>query len=188
MGVVGEQGLSYCFERLVVQVQVCAVVPWWWLVVRLCLHFLVESDRGRAVSCNLHLVFKADARTVTEQDLKNREVSRLISVKYKRLDTTQSRWNTYEKELYGLVRIVTNFGSLITAATAKYPPSSDTCKIGIWNDATTALAQFASLTIPAGQIDHLSAKARRFYSWADKCAGTISVSYTHLTLPTILLV
>ena len=131
------------------------------------------SDRGEAVSCNLHLVYKADARTVTKQDLEDRKISQLISVKFKRLNGTQNRWSTYEKEMYGLVRIVENYGGIITAATVKYPPGADVCKIGLWNDATTALAQFASLTIPTGQIDHLSAKARRFYSWADKCASTV---------------
>ena len=46
-------------------------------------------------------------------------------------------------------------------------------KIGFMSDSTTAIGRWKSLTLPVGAVDFLSAKARRFYSWADKVAGTI---------------
>ena len=116
---------------------------------------------------------KTDARNVTAADLQDRETSQLIAVKYTKLDKGQRKWNTYEAELFGLVTIVNKFGPLITAATAEYPPSANVSKIGIWGDSTTAIGQWKTMHLPVGTVDHLSAKARRFYSWADKTAGTI---------------
>ena len=126
-----------------------------------------------SVCCSLFLVRKADARQVTDSDLKDRSVSQLVATKTKKLSGSELKWNTYEAELYGIVRVVTNFGNLITSATLRYPPSQPISKIGIWTDSNTAIGQWKSMSLPADTIDHLSAKARRFYSWADKCSGTI---------------
>ena len=115
-----------------------------------------------------------DLASGPENDLKDRNISQLVAVKYKKLDKHQRKWHTYEAELYGLVLVVKYFGSLITAATMHYPPGPDqVSKIGIWGDSTTAIGQWKSMTLPVGIVDHLSAKSRRFFSWADKVAGTI---------------
>ena len=58
-------------------------------------------------------------------------------------------------------------GNFITTATVNYPPSG-VKKIAIWSDSTTAISQWPQLTLPSGATEHLSAKARRFFSWADK--------------------
>ena len=78
--------------------------------------------------------------------------------------------------------IVKHFGSLITAATAPYPPSAGVSKIGIWGDSTTAIGQWASMHMPVGVVDHLSAKSRRYFSWA----ATIHASLTFSALACVL--
>lgn len=109
----------------------------------------------------------------------------LIAVNSKTLDEGQRKWATYEAELYGLKRGVEKFGTFITTATAGFPTSGEKfkAKIGFLSDSTTAIGQWKSLTLPIGQIDFLSAKARRFYSWADECAGTIywPLSISHMS-------
>ena len=127
-----------------------------------------------AVSGSLFVVRKPDARDVTMEDLKNPQISTLISVNSKMLDEGQRKWGTYEVELFGMVRTVEKHGKFITTATAKYPTSGPNfkAKVGFLSDSTTAIGRWKSLTLPIGVIDFLSAKARRFYSWADICAGT----------------
>ena len=136
-----------------------------------CLVSMTDAS-DTAVCLSLFLVRKADAKLVTKDDLQDRAVSRLVSVKYKQLSSAQQRWSTYEAELYGMVLVVKYYGSLITAATRHFPPSGPVSKIAFWCDSTTALGQMAVLNIPAGVVDYLSAKSRRFYSWADKVAYT----------------
>ena len=127
-----------------------------------------------AVSGSLFVVRKLDAREVTMEDLKNPQISTLISVNSKMLDEGQRKWGTYEVELFGMKRTVEKHGKFITTATANFPTSGPQfkAKIGFLSDSTTAIGQWKSLTLPVGVIDFLSAKARRFYSWADICAGT----------------
>ena len=64
--------------------------------------------------------------------------------------------------------------SYITTATAKFPTSGPDfkAKIGFLSDSTTDIGRWKALTIPIGDIEHLSAKSRRFFSWSDICAGT----------------
>ena len=147
--------------------------------------FIAMTDASdTAVAISLFLVFVADAAQVTEADLKSSKKSRLVAMKYKKLNSAQRRWNTFEVELYGMVRVVTTYGGIITVATAQYPPGSGKpSKIGFWCDSTTAIGQMPSLSLPIGTIDHLSAKARRFFSWADKVAGTRYWSYVLLHFP-----
>ena len=132
------------------------------------------SDEGVA-GC-LFVVKKADARDVTVADLKDHRISTLIAINSKILDDGQRSWNTYEAELLGLVRIilVQKHGPYITTATAKFPTSGPDfkAKIGFLSDSTTDIGRWKALTIPIGDIEHLSAKSRRFFSWADICAGT----------------
>ena len=66
---------------------------------------------------------------------------------------------------------VTLFGSFITTATIDYPPTGAK-KIGMWSDSTTALGRWTNITLPTDVTDYLSAKSRRFFSWADKVAYT----------------
>ena len=70
--------------------------------------------------------------------------------------------------------MVKKHGSYITTATAKFPTSGPEfkAKIGFLSDSTTAIGRWKALTIPIGDIEHLSAKSRRFFNWADICAGT----------------
>ena len=97
----------------------------------------------------------------------------------------QRTWNTHETELLGLVRMVENHGSYITTATARFPTDGPNfkAKIGFLSDSTTAIGRWKKLTIPIGDIAHLSAKSRRFFSWADICAGTEHWSFciSHLS-------
>ena len=115
------------------------------------------------------LVCRTDARDVTMADLKDHTMSTLIAINCKILDDGQRSWNTYEAELLGLVRMVQKHGSCITTATAKFPTSGPDfkAKIGFLSDSTTAIGRWKALTIPIGDIEHLSAKSRRFFSWAD---------------------
>jgi hypothetical protein len=131
-----------------------------------------------AVAISLFVVYRSDAADVLESDLKSPAMSQLVGIRYKKLNAGQCKWNTFEVELYGIVRVVCIYGGLITAATAPYPPGEgNPSKIGFWCDSTTAIGQMPSLTLPVGTVDHLSAKARRFYSWSDKVAGTKHWSY-----------
>ena len=123
------------------------------------------SDTGVAVS--LFRVLIADASTVTKEHLLDRTKSQLIAVRYRKLTGAQTRWHTFEAELYAMVLGVKFFGSFITTATANYP-ADGIPKIAFWSDSTTALSQWNSLTLPAATTDFLSAKARRFYAWADE--------------------
>ena len=137
------------------------------------------SDDGVA-GC-LFVVKKADARDVTMADLKDHTISTLISINSKILDDGQRTWNTYEAEILAAVRMVQKHGSYITIATAKFPTSGPDfkAKIGFLSDSTTAIGRWKALTIPIGDIGHLSAKSRRFFSWSDICAGT---RYWHFTI------
>jgi hypothetical protein len=133
---------------------------------------IAHTDAGNYGICNtLFLVQISCATQVKDDDLRNRSISRLISVKYHRLSKAEQKWQTYEAEMFGIVRIKHNFGSYITALTMKYPPSCGMKKIGLWNDSSTAISKWKTLHIPEGTIDHLSAKARRMYNWADETAG-----------------
>ena len=115
-----------------------------------------------------------DAREVTIDHLKDPKVSTLIAVSSKMLDDGQTKWGTYEVELLGMCRTVTKHGKYITTATARFPTEGKAfkAKIGFISDSTTAIGRWKSLTLPIGVVDYLSAKARRFYSWADDVAGT----------------
>ena len=128
-----------------------------------------------AVCISVFVVNKANAKDVTSADLRDRNMSQLVGVKRKVLSDSKRRWNTYEAELWALVLVVQYFGDFVSAATRDYPPGNPQgiCKIGMWCDSTTAIGQWRSLHLPVGTIDHLSAKARRFYGWADETAGTI---------------
>ena len=93
------------------------------------------------------------------------------------LDDGQRKWGTYEAELFGMCRTVTKHGKYITTATARFTCTGPEAKAKIgfikFSDSTTAIGRWKSLTLPIGQIDFLSAKARRFHSWADDVAGTL---------------
>ena len=85
--------------------------------------FIAMTDASdTAVAVSLFMVLRSDAVIVTEADLKDPTISRLVGIKYKKLSAAQLKWNTFEAELYGLVRVVTIYGALITEATAPYPP------------------------------------------------------------------
>ena len=53
----------------------------------------------------------------------------------------------------------------------------------MWSDSTTALSQWSQIKLPTTVMDHLSAKSRRFFSWADKVAYTRywPLTVSHLT-------
>ena len=124
-----------------------------------------------AVAVTLFRVNKSDAATVTKDDLADPTVAQIIGISYKKLTKAQLKWLTFEAELYAIVIGCTKFGSYITTATAQYPPKG-VKKIALWSDSTTALSQWSHLTLPSAVTEHLSAKARRFFSWADKVAYT----------------
>ena len=79
------------------------------------------SDTGVAVS--LFRVNKADASTVTKADLLDHNTSQLIAVRYRKLTDPQTRWHTFETELYAMVLGVKFFGSFITTEPALRPAS-----------------------------------------------------------------
>ena len=138
-----------------------------------CLVSMTDASDDGVAGC-LFVVKKADARDVTMADLQDHTVSTLIAINSKILDEGQRTWNTYEAEILAAVRMVQKHGSYITTATAKFPTSGPNfkAKIGFLSDSTTAIGRWKALTIPIGDIEHLSAKSRRFFSWADICAGT----------------
>ena len=136
-------------------------------------HCLVQvtdaSDTGVAVA--LFRVRRPDASTVTKADLEDPALRQLVAIRYRKLTDAQMRWLTFETELYAMVLGVKFFGSFITTATTNFPVSGP-AKIAFWSDSTTALSQWSSLTLPADTTDYLSAKARRFYAWADEVSFT----------------
>ena len=136
-------------------------------------HCLVQvtdaSDTGVAVA--LFRVRRPDASTVTKADLEDPALRQLVAIRYRKLTDVQMRWLTFETELYAMVLGVKFFGSFITTATTNFPVSGP-AKIAFWSDSTTALSQWSSLTLPADTTDYLSAKARRFYAWADEVSFT----------------
>ena len=138
-----------------------------------CLVSMTDASDEGVAGC-LFVVRKPDARDVTMEDLQNHEVATLISINSKILDEGQRAWNTHETELLGMVRMVEKHGSYITTATARFPTAGPNfkAKIGFLSDSTTAIGRWKKLTIPIGDIEHLSAKSRRFFSWSDICAGT----------------
>ena len=122
-----------------------------------------------AVAATLFRVSKPDAASVTKEDLLNPAVTRIVGVAYKKLTHGQLRWHTFESELFAIVLGCSKFGNFITTATVNYPPSG-VKKIAIWSDSTTAIGQWGKVSLPAPVTENLSAKARRFFSWADKVA------------------
>ena len=74
---------------------------------------------------------------------------------------------TFESELYAVVLGCKQFGDCITVATVNYPPSGMK-SIALWSDSTTALSQWSQIKLPTTVMEYLSAKSRRFFSWADK--------------------
>ena len=138
-----------------------------------CLAIMTDaSDTGLGLS--LHLVQKPNALDVTTDDLKDHTVSQLIATKSITLTSAQLKWHTCETELLGIVEAVIRWGSFISIALSLFPPDplGKSAKLLFLSDSTTGISQWLSLRIPEDWIDHLSAKARRFYSWADKVAGT----------------
>jgi site-specific DNA-cytosine methylase len=140
------------------------------------------SDTG--IGLNLFRVKRPDARLVTTADLANKDLSQLVDVKYNKLTGSQQRWDTFEAELFAMVRVVEVWGKLITTATTMYPPTpTGPCKIAFRSDSTTAISQFGQLTLPDSIREHLSAKANRFYSWAEKVSHTVYWPMAIMHLP-----
>jgi len=127
-----------------------------------------------AVGLSMFLVNKSNAKLVTTADLRDTSLSQLIATKSITLDAGQLKWHTCETELLGIVEAVLRWGSFISIALSSFSPDplGETAKLLFLSDSTTGISQWKSLHIPDGIMDHLSAKARRFYSWADKVAGT----------------
>ena len=136
-------------------------------------HCLVQvtdaSDTGVAVA--LFRVHRSDASLVTTADMHDASMRQLIAIRYRKLTDAQRRWHTFETELYAIVLGVRFFGAFITTATSNFPMTGP-AKIAFWSDSTTALSQWTSITLPAATTDFLSAKARRFYAWADEVSFT----------------
>ena len=76
---------------------------------------------------------------------------------------------------------IEKYGRYITTATAKFPISGPNfkAKIGFIVDSTTWIGRWKSLTLPIGQNDRLSAKARRLYTWSD---GVADIAYWPLCI------
>ena len=148
---------AYCDPRSIIDDNHCLV--------------MTTDASDTAVAVTLFRVNKPNAADITKDDLTDPSKSQIIGITYKKLNKAQLKWLTFEAELYAIVLGCTKFGSFITTATQGYPPSG-TKKIALWSDSTTALSQMAQLTLPSGATEHLSAKARRFFSWADKVAYT----------------
>ena len=142
-----------------------------------CLIAITDAS-DTAVGACLFIVKKPCAREVTIEHLHDHSLTQIVAVSYKRLNDQQKKWNTFEAELYGVVRIVTTWGKYITVATREYLPHDSAtgkqwdAKIGILSDSQTGIGQWRQMQIPSGMVDYLSAKKRRFYSWSDKCSGT----------------
>ena len=127
-----------------------------------------------AVGLSMFLVNRPNAKLITNADLRDHSISQLIATKSITLDAGQLRWHTCETELLGIVEAVIRWGNFISIALSSFSPDplGETAKLLFLSDSTTGISQWLSLHIPEGIMDHLSAKARRFYSWADKVAGT----------------
>ena len=132
---------------------------------------MVTDASDTAVAVTLFRVKRADAAQVTKTDLQDPTVTQIVGVAYKKLTHNQLAWHTFESELYAIVVGVKKFGKFITTATVTYPLNG-VKKLAVWSDSTTALSQWTGVTLPSSVTEHLSAKARRFFGWADKLAYT----------------
>ena len=102
------------------------------------------SDDG--IGSGLWRVNKTDAREVTIEDLKNKDVSTLIATDAKVLSESERKWMTFEAEIYGMYRAIKKWGKLLVAATMKYPKTEGCIpKIGIRLDNTTATKTWIGL-------------------------------------------
>ena len=89
---------------------------------------------------------KTDARVVTIEDLKNREMSTLIATDAKVLSEFERKWMTFEAEVYGMYRALKKRGKLPGTATMKYPKKEGCMpKICIRLDNTTATKTWIGL-------------------------------------------
>ena len=121
-----------------------------------------------ALAASLFFVKEANARDVTEAMLKDKAKSQLMATKVTRLTSSQKRWATWETEMYASIKAVGTWGNYLTTATSKYPrdPSGATAKILFLSDSTTTIAKWVTIEIPAGKLDCLCAKKRRFNHWS----------------------
>jgi hypothetical protein len=126
------------------------------------------SDDG--IGSGLWRVNKTDAREVTIEDLKNKDVSTLIATDAKVLSESERKWMTFEAEIYGMYRAIKKWGKLLVAATMKYPKTEGCIpKIGIRLDNTTATKTWIGLHEPQ-LIEHAGAKEMRILGWHERVA------------------
>ena len=134
-----------------------------------CLAAMTDAS-DTAISITLFLVNTANANDVTFEMLQDPLQSALISVKCNILKPPQQRWCTFESEFFAFVRVIECWGSLITRCINRYPLEGPP-KFILMGDSTTSISQWTSIHLPT-EVDTLSAKARRFFSWSDICAVT----------------
>ena len=164
---IANRPLAYCSPSDLINADTCLVA--------------MNVASGNAVANSLFMVQKPDARKVPTEDLKDPNIAILICSTSEMLDGGQCKWGTYEAELWGICRTVEKYGRYITTATAKFPISGPNfkAKTGFIVDSTTWIGRWKSLTLPIGQNDRLSAKARRLYTWSD---GVADIAYWPLCI------
>lgn len=74
-----------------------------------------------AIAITLFRVKKANAATVTKEDLLDPTLTQNVGVCYKKLTKAERVWNTFETELYAIITGFKKFGSYITTAIVRYP-------------------------------------------------------------------
>ena len=128
------------------------------------------SDNGGGAA--LLLVPRACATQVdTSADLKPENGAILLDMYHKVWSGTQSRYQTYEQELFMMVKYIGKRSRYLAMAIAEHHESK-LCKLGLFTDSTTAFKKWYSITVPQALLEHVSAVERRLLSWADKIAYT----------------
>ena len=132
-----------------------------------CLIIMADAS-CEGVGAGLWRVHRADASEVTIEDLKNREMSTLISTDAKILTAAEREWMTFEHEIYATYRAVKKWGKLLVQSTINYPREG-VPKVGLKLDNTTATKKWLDMHEPL-MIQHAGAKEMRILGWAERVA------------------
>ena len=103
------------------------------------------------------------ARIVEDVDLKGENGAILMDMYHKIWSASQSKYQTYEQELYMMVKYISKKSRFLAKAIAEWSGSS-LSKLGLYTDSSTACSKWLNITVPLGLIDHISAAERRLLS------------------------
>ena len=136
-----------------------------------CLIYLGDiGDTGKGM-----LVYKvaiADARDVmVPEDLEDPNISVLVRCFHGVLSSSELDWLTVENETNNMVTSLKKTAGMLVAACMGYPVDGPQ-KVGVYSDSSAAVQGMSNLFVPDGQVEFLTAKARKVAHWRDDVAWT----------------